>query len=213
MRLQSSSEASVVVDSEMKALQQQNHELQLRLSRHEQQTDSTFQDGETVTSLQELVAQLRSDVTASEQREAECMRNLDALRVESAQSKRALAEAEQVRVAMEENLAGADHELSRLRKQLAARERDRETFADFVQLKRDAQALQRENELLRSKIKPRTVKKPKPADVSTSAVAAHPSQSLPSLNYNPTTTTYKRLDSGGLARAKQLPAYALLPSS
>ena len=208
LRVRSTCEDSVAIDTEMKALRQQKQELELRLARLQQETKTDSNNDDSVASLQALVARLRSNVTASEQREVECVRNLDELRIEHAQTKHVLADSQQARVALEQSMAGAHDEIVRLRKQLALRDRERESFAEFVQLKRDAQALQRENELLRSKIKTRPKKNKQANDVTQLSHPTHqPTQSLPSLNYHPASTSVKRLDSGSL-RPKQLPSYA-----
>ena len=206
------------LDDELRALRQHNNELQLKLSRlQQQQHDDDVSDvsrGE-LDALRGRLNKLQCEKTAWTRRESDYSADIASLRAQNDELTQLVASSEHAQSTLRTRLNEALAELSRLKKTLAARDRDKENFKEFVQLKRELAQLQDENARLRAKASSSSS-----AKKSKSSPAVATAEHLPSLatmsGANTTAaapaamTTYKRINSA--SRVRPVPSYATLTS-
>ena len=203
------------LDDELRALRQHNNELQLKLSRLQQQhtddDDGDVSRGE-LDALRARLAKLQSEKMAWTRRESDYNSDIAALRAQHSELTQLVASSEHAQSTLRTRLNEALAELSRLKKTLAARDRDKENFKEFVQLKRELAQLQDENARLRAKASSSSSAAAKKSK-SSPAVAVATAEHLPSLATTSganATTTYKRINSA--SRVRPVPSYATLTS-
>ena len=206
------------MDDELRALRQHNNELQLKLSRlQQQQHDDDVSDvsrGE-LDALRGRLNKLQCEKTAWTRRESDYSADIASLRAQNDELTQLVASSEHAQSTLRTRLNEALAELSRLKKTLAARDRDKENFKEFVQLKRELAQLQDENARLRAKASSSSSSSAAAAKKSKSspAVAVATAEHLPSLATTSganATTTYKRINSA--SRVRPVPSYATLTS-
>ena len=144
---------------EINSLVQKNKELEFKISRLEKELkvgDSSGPDkDELVHTLKSRLAKTLKEKSALEDKEKEYLQITEQLRSEMAKYKKALSDSEGMRRQMQVELEMLLRELDGLKRHLAKsdKERERENFKEFVQLKRDVQLLREENEMLKNRHK------------------------------------------------------------
>ena len=140
------------MDDELRALRQHNNELQLKLSRlQQQQHDDDVSDvsrGE-LDALRGRLNKLQCEKTAWTRRESDYSADIASLRAQNDELTQLVASSEHAQSTLRTRLNEALVELSRLKKTLAARDRDKENFKELVQLKRELAQVKKERDFLK----------------------------------------------------------------
>ncbi len=133
-----------------------------------------------MVNLRNRLVKLHAERTTLQEQEADLNKNIHDLKEENTKLRRALADSERMREALQDQMEEVLDELFSLRRATAAAGQSR-TFKDFVQLRRELAQVKQENEDLKMKIS-----------------SKDKSNSLPSLKGRQTqsSSTVRRLHSG-----------------
>ncbi|KAK2162195.1 hypothetical protein LSH36_102g08008 [Paralvinella palmiformis] len=107
---------------------------------------------EILVALKNKLEKMHKDRTVCEEREKDFQNLIDDLKDENGKLRRALDDSERMRLEMRAQMEHLLSELATLRKQTVA-DRDRQTFKDFVQVKRELASVKEENDELRMRMK------------------------------------------------------------
>lgn len=152
---------------EMAALIQTNKELKLKIIRLERDLEQANENSqaaggdldqsheEDLTSSKVKLTKLYEENSNLIEKEKEYLQHIDSLQSEIVLLRKTLSDCEHSKTELQLKVTTLIREIEKLRRELnnKNRDRDKETFKAFVQLKREVQQLREENEFLRTRIK------------------------------------------------------------
>lgn len=149
------------IKDEIAALIQTNKEQKFKISRLEkdlannENKDGSSEQEEIINTLKSKLAKLYKENTALESKQKEYIHTIDSFKSEIALLRKSLSDSETMRKEMQDQLNELITEIDLLKKMFASKDRekdrDRENFKEFVQLKREVQHLREENEFYRNR--------------------------------------------------------------
>ena len=140
--------------AEVKEVNQVNKELQFRVSKLERELgESGRHDTEEILlTLRNRLTKLHKEKSLWEEKEKQYIKQIEELKEENAKLRRALADSESMRENLSVQMEEILKEFDRLKRH-SSHERDKQSFKDFVALKRDLQHVRHENDELKTMVK------------------------------------------------------------
>ena len=180
------------LSEQLTALTQTNTELQYRLQHSQQQQTGDMAFSDQLSALQTRLTKLHKEKVAFEAKQKQHESTIAGMSAEVERLRRAYADSERMRAELRVQYDALLQEVAQLRNQAGG---DRQTFRDFVQLKRDLLTVTEENEELRTRLKRARSKsnsQKSPSDDATVAVSKLSVTDRPDRRGSKETPTYSK---------------------